>query len=68
MLLTNLLARVIQVFDLKDEIKINLLDQLLKIIQIFINAAVQADMSESDRAEKLKPKPKESKEEVKEQA
>ena len=39
-MLTNLLTKVIKDLDLKDEFRINLLDQLLKIIQIFINAAI----------------------------
>jgi hypothetical protein len=39
-LLTNLLTRVIQVLDIKDDTMMNLLDQLLKIIQIFINGAI----------------------------
>ena len=49
-MLTNLLTKVIKDLNLKDEFRINLLDQLLKIIQIFINAAIQSDMSAEERA------------------
>lgn len=39
--------------DFKNEMIVNLLDHLLRLIQIFINAAIQSDMSEEERTQKL---------------
>jgi hypothetical protein len=38
--------------DLKDDLLLSLLDQVLKIIQIFIKAAINADLSEQERLDK----------------
>lgn len=36
--------------DYKEDILLNLLDHLLRLIQIFINAAIQSEMTVEERA------------------